>query len=154
MEKDFVFKSMREAAEEEGIVVNTKDFSKDEAENFMTVVMIESTDKDGFKELFKDALEESFLLKIYDKRISGLKLEDKVSTETGVYIHLFGLDNPGKVVLMLVDILDASERLGRKIEFADVAMEVYPNGFYTDETVIGLIDKVLKPKRCSYSTIY
>jgi len=137
-----MFKNYKES----NVELKTRTMTQYETKGFMLFTMID------FNKI-KDEISENFIYKVIEKRIKFFELSDKISEDVIPYIVLFSGGNPGKAVVILIDILNLSEDSGRKITKADVGIKLYPDGCYTDDTFYNLVD-LCKDKKVRYSEIY
>ena len=86
-----------------------------------------------------------FLSNIIRKRIEVLKLPIKF-TEYDLFV-----DRPGSAVLLLIDALTKYE--DETITIKKLA-ELYPNGFYDEQTLVTIIDEELKTGKRKWAEIY
>jgi hypothetical protein len=91
-----------------------------------------------------------FLPSIIEKRIEAYKLPIKF-TDYGYVAMMAMVDRPGTAIIVLIDALTRFE--GQTID-ANKLADLYPNGFYTEETCMDYIDNYLKPKKVKWSEIY
>jgi hypothetical protein len=132
---------------ESPVQIETKFLSIDEMKTYIYLIM---NDING--EL-KEDLESSFIYQIIEKRIDVYGLSDKISQEVIPFISLFSDGNPGKAIVILIDILNLSETLQRQIVKSDIGLEIYQDGCYTEETFEQLID-LCKNREVRFSNIY
>lgn len=92
-----------------------------------------------------------FVPKVIQKRIDVLGLPIKF-TEDG-YLAAVSLcgDNPGRGVTLLVDALTRFE--GQTMTCSKV-IELYPSGFYCEDTFCDYVDNYLKPRKVKWAEIY
>lgn len=120
-------------------------------------------DKETFKVLFTMALMEKeqkpfpdipkegrFLSNIIRKRVEVLKLPISFTEYAYMYIDLF-VDRPGSAVLLLMDALEKYEN--QTVDIKKLA-ELYPDGFYDEETLIKIIDEEIKTGKRKWAEIY
>lgn len=127
--------------------------SDKDSELFIMATMTEMADKkegQPSKPELAAAVDDNFLIQILDKRIEVLKLPIKFTTPAKMAILAF-VDRPGSLVALLVDCLNNYE--GKTV---DVAMltNLYPWGWYDEETFIRYVDEYLKPKKVKWAEIY
>ena len=86
-----------------------------------------------------------FLHNIMLKRIEAFELENFIPDYFVMYIDIYNLYNPGRVVLFVCLLVEMSKQLGRRLTVSDVN-NMFPIGFYNDETCIWMIDNLIKNK--------
>lgn len=86
-----------------------------------------------------------FLHNIMLKRIEAFELENFIPDYFVMYIDIYNLYNPGRVVLFVCLLVEMSKQLGRRLTVSDVN-NMFPIGFYNDETCIWMIDNLIKTK--------
>lgn len=91
-----------------------------------------------------------FLSNIIRKRIEVLKLPIKFTEYAYMYVDLF-VDRPGSAVLLLIDALTKYEN--QTVDIKKLA-ELYPNGFYDEQTLVTIIDEELKTGKRKWAEIY
>ena len=89
--------------------------------------------------------------KILEKRIEVLKLPIEFTNNAKIAIDCFTLGNPGKTVALLIDCLTKYE--GQKVSVSMLS-DVYPFGFYNEETFEDYVDNYLKTNKAKWSEIY
>ena len=91
-----------------------------------------------------------FFTDVIDRRVEELKLP--ISFTNGARIAILSLiDRVEAAVVLLVDCLNAYE--GRRVTVRMLA-DLYPTGFYDEETFIRYIDGYMKPRKTRWSEIY
>jgi len=103
-------------------------------------------DKDDPKEF-----DDSFPIQVAKKRIEVFKLPIGFTPTGYVSMPIF-TDVIGGIVVILIDCLTKYE--GRKNIDARMIGNLYPGGFYKEETLDNYIDNYLKPKKVKWSEIY
>lgn len=91
-----------------------------------------------------------FLPNIIQARIKAMNLPIEI-TDYGYMALLALVDRPGAAVVALIDLLTKFE--GKTIGTNEVA-ELYPFGFYTEESMIDYIDNYIKPGKIKWAEIY
>lgn len=91
-----------------------------------------------------------FLSAIVAKRISGMKLPITFSPIALLAVNAF-VDRPGSAVVLLMDALTKFE--GQTVTASSLC-DLYPSGFYDEESLTTLIDDVVKPRKCKWAEIY
>lgn len=98
----------------------------------------------------KEYLEESFLWRIISKRISVAGLPISFNLYASIAVHAF-VDRPGSAVLLLIDCLNRFE--GKEVTVSDLC-NLYPDGFYDEDTLVDIIDNELNTRKMPWSEIY
>ena len=94
-----------------------------------------------------------FITKVLKKRIEAFKLEDKINDEVLAMWICFGISSPGAAIIYLIDLLEFYETHHRKADISDIS-NIYPFGFYDENTLLFIIDNIMKPNRSIFSKIY
>lgn len=92
-----------------------------------------------------------FPIKIIEKRIDVLKLPIKLTTTAKLLLLVLTDGNPGKMVTSLIDCLVKFEN---QTVTKDMVCDLYPNGFYNENSFIEYVDNYLKLKKSKWSEIY
>lgn len=118
-------------------------------ETFTTLFMLANMENNN--DPFPDIPSEGrFLSNIVRKRIEVLKLPIVFTEYAYMYVDLF-VDRPGSAVLFLIDALTKYE--GQTVTIKKLA-ELYPHGFYDEETLVTIIDEELKTGKRKWAEIY
>ncbi len=107
---------------------------------------------EGFEEEFNGS-KAPFPIQILNKRIEALELKIKFTGKAKLLLLIYTEGNPGKIVTSLIDCLT---KFGNK-EFTidcDELVQVYPDGFYTEDSFIELVDDYFKTRKVIWSEIY
>jgi hypothetical protein len=120
----------------------------DQMQLFVMATLMESQDQEGV--ISPDILD-FFSTQILLKRIEFYKLPIKFSSSGFMAVLAITNANPGKVVAMLVELLNKYE--GQTIGASHIA-DLYPMGFYKEEVFCHFIDDVLKARKIKWSEIY
>lgn len=150
-------KTIKDTLEELNITPKYKKLDQDTAINIITLLSMVSsgqiTEKSILEVLHTDS--KYFLLQVFWKRIEALNLADKVSSTVLIGIDLLEISTPAESVIAVIDIVAYVEKNNiTQVTLEELFMCIYPDGFYDKETVVKIIDNVLKPKRCTFSEIY
>lgn len=105
----------------------------------------------GNKEVDLPEEDKPWPIKMIEKRIEVLKLPIKLETSAKLAMVILTGGNPGKMNAALIDILTKYE--GKTVT-SDEICELYPMGFYTEESVHDYINNYLKTKKVKWSHIY
>ena len=129
-----------------------KRLSDRDSRMFVIATLNEMADKKGEKpsEEVMRAVEGSFLIQILNKRIEVFKLPIQFTSSAKMAILAY-VDRPGSLVALLIDCLTAYE--GKTVD-VNMLVELYPDGFYDEETMIRYIDEYLKPRTVKWAEIY
>jgi len=132
----------------EGLNPEYRPLTKDETEVFLMAVMMES--KVGDKEFIP---KEDYppLLQIVMKRIEAMELPIKF-TDTAKMVMLSMIDGPGKAIVFLIDALALYE--GKTVTGNMIAEDLYPFGFYTDDSFGRYVDHFIRPHKVKWAGIY
>ncbi len=114
----------------------------------------EDNDKSFIKELLSsDEYNNQFLTQILKKRIEVFNLQDKIDDEALAMYLCFNICSPGAAIIYLIDLLEFYETKGRKATIGDIS-NIYPMGFYDENSLLFIIDNITKPKLSIWSQIY
>ena len=124
----------------------TEPMDKEQSELFLYAVLLE--EKPDIK-ISENAY--PFGSQVVKKRVEALKLP--ISFTPGGYLALGILSNsnPGRAVIALFDCL--SEYEGKTVSSKDVA-DLYPWGFYNEDSCTDIIDNWMKPRKHKWAHIY
>ena len=87
---------------------------------------------------------------VVQKRVMALNLPIKFTTPA--YLAISALcKGPGHAVVLLIDVLTQYE--GQEVT-TGMLCDLYPEGFYENESLGELIDKFMKPKKTKWSELY
>jgi len=92
-----------------------------------------------------------FVLQILDKRIKAAKLPIKFSVKGKFAAMVLSSGNPGRIVTILIDCLTEYE--GQTVT-DEMICNIYPWGFYNNNSFFEYVEKYLKPRRVKWSQIY
>jgi len=151
------FISLKEAINDSGIILNTKtDFvSFTDCIDLSTAISITMLTESACAEIFKsEEFKEEFIFQVMYKRVKAYGLEDKVSKSAIIASLLFNIDNPGKAITYIIELLDYYNKTNKVANGKDVMMFIYPDGFYTNDKFTEIVDKVIKPNLSTNTYIY
>jgi hypothetical protein len=124
------------------------------AKEYVMAVMLESQ---GEKALTMEQLREEnvFAVEVIMKRIEAYGLPISFTPEGLIGAYALSENIPGRVVVLLIDCLTKFE--GQTVT-ASMLADLYPFGFYSEETFTRYVDKYLKDKdmrpRVRWACIY
>lgn len=95
--------------------------------------------------------EAPFILKVLRSRIAALNLPIKFSVKGEVIAMILSDGIPGRMMALLIDCLTRFE--GQEVTEEEL-VDIYPWGFYSDESFADYIDNYIKPRKCKWSDIY
>lgn len=125
----------------------------EEQTKFMLMLELQPTILDTIWE--DELFQNEFLVKVFNQRIELFKLEEMVNPKLFVYaILVFGVDSPGKGNIFLIKLLEHYHKNGTVATTNDLAMNIFPFGFYDDTTGRNIVDYCLKPKVTVFSELY
>ena len=91
---------------------------------------------------------------VFIKRVTSLKLEDKIDVNLHIFTHIYGMTNPGAIVLLVMELFEFYITYGRVATISDVNLMLFPDGYYTKDTMVEIIDTLIKPEVVMSSFIY
>jgi len=142
--------TIKEAVVDNSIVVNYKQMEHDEILMLTYITVISS---DEYNSILSE-LEQSQQSQVFIKRITGLKLEDKIDVNLHVLTHIYGMTNPGAIVLLVMELFEFYITYGRVATLVDINIAIFPDGYYTKETIVEIVDKLVKTDIVMSSFIY
>ena len=146
LELDLTKPTLKEAIKQEGIIPLYTSMAREHVELFIAMHMLEGED-------VPEVLEEP-LVKIMKNKLSLIEKENVITEKAYVGLLSLGIDNPGKAVVTVIDVLNYLDKKDKeRFEFDDI-VNLYPMGTYEQETFIEIVDKIMKPKKCRYSELY
>lgn len=130
-------------------VKHTEPMSRDQSEGFIYAVLADEKSENLREESWEELL--PFGALVVKKRVEMLKLP--ISFTIGGYLALGVLSNgnPGRAVISLCDCL--SEYEGKTVSAKEVA-DLYPWGFYNEDSLVDIIDNWMKTKKHKWNHIY
>jgi len=139
---------IKETAKELGFVPKYEPLTPEGTEQFMKILLSEP--KEGAEEsMIGD--EAPFPIKILNSRIEALELPISFDFKGKLLALIYTDGNPGKIVTLLIDCLTKFE--GQTID-QDKIVDVYPYGFYTEDSFMDLIDNYFKKRKVKWSELY
>jgi len=103
------------------------------------------------KENFEKEIDKLFPIQIFNKRIEVFNLPIKFTGKAKLLSLVYTEGNPGKMMALLIDCLQKYD--GEVIDI-DKLVEIYPEGFYTQESFIDYVDNYIKTRKVAWSEIY
>ena len=100
-----------------------------------------------------DDYNNQFLTKVLKKRIEACELSNMINEEVLAMWVCFSISSPGAAIIYLIDLLEFYETYKRKAEISDIS-NIYPFGFYNENTLLFIIDNIMKPNKSIWSKIY
>lgn len=149
--------SLRKLLEDSCVEVKTKQMSVDSAALCGLLISIENNGEaevEKFISSMEFVLKECFAYQVALRRIQSLNLQDKVSEHMALLAVLYEISNPGQVIIMLMSLLDFYDENNKKATTEDVIVQIFPNGFYADETCLYIIDNFIKTGSAKNAVIY
>ncbi len=91
-----------------------------------------------------------FLTQIILQRIKAFSLPIEFTPCAALAINAL-VNNPGKAIALLVDALN---KYRGEVVNMDKLANLYPNGFYTEDSFEKYVDEYLKPRKVKWAEIY
>lgn len=137
---------------ERGLHPNHLNLTQDQTKFMMMLELQPMT----LNEIWEDKeFQDEFIVKVFNGRIAAYKLEDMVDPKLFVYgVLVYGVDNPGKGNIFLIKLLEHFHKNGTIATINDLSMNIFPFGFYDDESCRNIIDYCIKPKVTTFSELY
>lgn len=121
------------------------------SELFLKAVMLEHAFEDaGTPDKELPEMNEIFGIQVLNKRIEVMKLPIKFTAPAKMAIMAY-VDSPGKIVALIIDCLTAYE--GKTVT-VKMLVDLYPDGFYTQETFERYVDNEIKTKKHKWAHVY
>ena len=117
--------------------------SKEQSELFINILFSE------IKQIPEKEL--PHVIRILDKRIEVMKLPIKFNLKAKLLLFVLTDSNPGRMMLALIDSLTKYE--GKEVTEGEIC-DIYPEGFYSEESVLEYVEKYCKTRLCKWSEIY
>lgn len=140
---------MLPAANEIGFNPKFQPLTHDAAKLFLDLTWTELKNRDDFEASFPDS-ELPFLSQIFKQRVEVLDLPVKLTKRGLLAVNCFA-QRPGAAIVVLVDFLTKYE--GQELTCSRLA-NLYPVGFYSEDSMVDLIDNYMKPKKVKWSELY
>jgi len=130
--------------------IGTAPMNDGTVQEYTMAVMMESTGENAvsLKELRKL---EIFVIEVILKRIEVYNLPIKFTPEGLIAAYAITENNPGRAIALLIDCLTQWE--GQTVKAAMLA-DIYPFGFYNEETFTDYVDNYLKPSKIKWAELY
>jgi hypothetical protein len=125
--------------------INCKPLDEEQSKLFLNCML-----NDVFNIDINSKVENLFFSKIIQKRIEVLDLPIKF-TCYGMLMVSALCSTPGEVIILLCDCLYHYE--GKRVSVNDIS-NLYPFGFYNEETVLNIIDNYMKARVHPWSQVY
>jgi len=122
--------------------------------NFNLLAILHKATEETKEELIKINILPMVLGKILDKRIKAYKLEQCISNDAMLFWFALNIDNPGKIMVYLIDLLDFCSVHNRPAVLEDLSTTIYPLGFYDTNTFNFIIKNIIKEDRTLHGFIY
>lgn len=103
-----------------------------EANVLISIMLLLKKDPAEVKKMYEEVRSVMIVAEILEKRIKVFKLPE-FSCDALLVLCLFSLGNPGRVVLSLIETMEAYDKFSGKIDLEFIVTRVYPNGIYTDK---------------------
>ena len=88
------------------------------------------------------------------KRINAFQLEDAVSNDGKLFWMVLDVNTPGALMLYLIKLLDFYTEHNRPATLEDLGMRIFPNGFYTTNSGIDIVNNIVKENKAINGYIY
>ena len=146
-----MYTTVEELAQKENIHLEYELMTREQSEYFISLMLALSTGQKLDLEPLRDS---NSIYGLAYKRYKAFNMEDKFEEECLLFVDLFAKGVPGRAVLILIDLLNLHEKLERKVTTNDISRTLYPNGFYTPDTVIKIVDGYVKTGKLNNFEIY
>jgi len=118
--------------------------TRDQTGNLMAILMNEAEPQIPDSEM-------PFAIQILDKRVSVMNLPIKFTLKGKLAMWVLTDGNPGRMMTALIDCLTNHE--GQEIT-AEIICELYPVGFYSENSLMDYVDNYIKTRQVKWSQIY
>lgn len=136
-----------------GINFQTAQMDLDQTETFINLMTLIKIQNKNIDIIMNNLAESPSVFAIVDKRYKALNLQDRIDRNVLLFVELFAEGSPGIGVFMLIELLNLAETLQKKVDCNDFS-RLYPNGFFTKESVIQIVDGYVKTGLLRNSEIY
>lgn len=143
---------MEEVLRSKGIPVRFQQMDKDQVEIFIRLNFM--FNEDECKSITDDPeWNQEFLVQVAKKRMD---LFPNVFHPAilPLAIMVLGVNNPGKINIFIARCLEWYLEYGKQITQDIISMQIFPFGFFDDETGSTIINECMKPKTSMFSEIY
>jgi hypothetical protein len=89
-----------------------------------------------------------------DKRIHAFNLHSSVSDDGMLFWIVLGIGSPAALMLYLIALTDFHTVNERAADAKDIATLIFPDGFYTRETVTVIKNEIIKTNKSINGFIY
>lgn len=142
-------------AQENNLKLDYQPMSKDQALAFISITFAnKSNNINALDSIFDKMNKGRTVLSILNKRLEAHNLTSKVDKHALILLDIFASGNPGAGMFGLIHLLNHAEDKGDQITFDDISMRVYPFGFPTRQSIIDVVDNLIKTRMVPYSEIY
>jgi hypothetical protein len=139
---------IKETAKELGFISTYSPMSEEQTHQFMSILLGEM--KEGFEEMMSSE-EAPFPIQILNKRVELMELPISFTAKAKMLALILTEGNPGRIMTVLIDCLTRFE--GQEVDDYKL-IQVYPEGFYSENSFIDLVDNYFKLRKVKWSEIY
>lgn len=124
-----------------------KELSSANTKIFIHLTLLTGDDVPNYDDIYKL----SIASQIVDKRINAFGLPIKFTKAALLSISIF-VDIPGEAIVFLIDALNKFEN--KTVTVQMIATELYPYGFYDQESFEWYVENKIKTKEIKWAEIY
>ena len=147
------YNNTKELAKAEGIKLDHKPMSTEQSEVFIQLTMM---GKEARIEAIDKMRTTQSICNLAIKRIESLNLP--IDLDVCFLIDIFAEGVPGRAVFMIIDLMnyyeDNLKEVNMKADWDVAVTEIYPWGFYSNETIVNIVDNYVKTNKLRNSEIY
>ena len=141
-------------AQENNLKLDYQPMSKDQSFTFISLTLAKLDNVNTLDYIFDEMNKGGTVLSILNKRLEAHNLTSKVDKHALILLDIFANGNPGAGMFGLIHLLNHADDKGDQITFEDISMRVYPFGFPTRQSIIDVVDNLIKTGMVPYSEIY
>jgi len=128
--------------------------SAEQTQQFMSILLGEP--KEGFDKMMSSD-EAPFPIQILNKRVNLMELPIIFTSKAKMLALILTDGNPGKMVTLLIDCLthlDLETDQEKRLIDENKIIDIYPSGFYSQNSFIEYVDNYIKLRKVAWSEIY
>lgn len=141
--------------QENNLKLDYQPLSKDQALAFINITFANKRNNiNALDSIFDEMNKGRTVLSILNKRLETYNLTDKIDKHALILLDIFANGNPGVGMFGLIHLLNHADDKGGQITMDDFSLRVYPYGFPTRESIMKVVDNLIKTRMVPYSEIY
>lgn len=140
--------------QENNLKLDYQPMSKDQTFTFLNLTFAKIYNVKALDSIFDEMNNGRTVLSILNKRLEAYHLTDKIDKHALILLDIFANGNPGVGMFGLIHLLNHADDKGGQITMGDFSLRVYPYGFPTRESIMDVVDNLIKTRMVPYSEIY